>query len=502
MPVEGATYGLGQVVPTNFSCTDAGIGVDTCTGTDGESGQPLNTGSTGPKSFVVNATDVLGHDAAPVIVHYTVGGAAPLVTIDSVSKTTLLPTDSAAVTVTWHAGVAGTYSVRVLGGTDCATGTPVAPPASYSSGPVTTSVAASLFAIGPNVVRVCVTDSSGVTGSDTRTITRESLTGYIAFSRADRIWIIKPDGTGLQKITGNATDPKANKEQFPAISPDGSKIVFSRDSGGRQIWTIDYAGKNPFQLTTGPAGHDEPAWLPGTGAKIVFQSNRAGTKDKDIFVMNADGGSQVNITNLKGDDQSPTWSPDGSLIAFTSNRSGNFEIWTMTASGGAPTELTNDKKKDVDPTWSPDGSKIAFSSDRTAPGSGEQEIWMFSVSSPASLTRLTTMDQGDRAPYWFETSRIVFASQKLAALATVPPAAGATPTKIPNTTKDDKNPGATGKRRRAVATRRRPRGRYSGAWPTPVPPSSSSSHATSRSATSSSPRASTASRGWSARSTG
>jgi Tol biopolymer transport system component len=73
---------------------------------------------------------------------------------------------------------------------------------------------------------------------------------------------------------------------------------------------------------------------------------------------NADGAGVLNLTNNPATDSDPAWSPDGSLIAFTSNRGGTFEIYVMRSNGANPRRLTRDGGGQ--PCWSPDGSKIAF----------------------------------------------------------------------------------------------------------------------------------------------
>ena len=69
--------------------------------------------------------------------------------------------------------------------------------------------------------------------------------------------------------------------------------------------------------------------------------------------MNADGSSQVRLTNNQNDDLHPAWSPDGSHIAFTSYRDGNAEIYVMNADGSDQTNLTNNPGGDWQPAWSP-----------------------------------------------------------------------------------------------------------------------------------------------------
>ncbi|MBZ0097889.1 MAG: hypothetical protein K8F30_02335, partial [Taibaiella sp.] len=94
--------------------------------------------------------------------------------------------------------------------------------------------------------------------------------------------------------------------------------------------------------------------------EILFVSNRDG--NNEIYVVNADGTQQRNLTNNSANDFDPVWSPDGEKIAFMSDRSGNSEIYVMDADGGNLRNLTNSPANDRLPTWSPDGKLVAFAS--------------------------------------------------------------------------------------------------------------------------------------------
>src|SRR5262245_37980713 len=80
---------------------------------------------------------------------------------------------------------------------------------------------------------------------------------------------------------------------------------------------------------------------------------------------------EIQLTSHPADDMSPAWSPDGQMIAFSSTRSGNPDIWVIPANGGEARQLTSHPAPDFEPTWSPDGTQIAFSSTR----SGNFDIW-------------------------------------------------------------------------------------------------------------------------------
>ena len=85
--------------------------------------------------------------------------------------------------------------------------------------------------------------------------------------------------------------------------------------------------------------------------KIAFDTDRDG--NYEIYVMDADGSNQTNLTNNPAQDGYPSWSPDGSVIAFISDRDGNYEIHVMDADGSNLTNLTNNPASDGSPSWLP-----------------------------------------------------------------------------------------------------------------------------------------------------
>ena len=109
--------------------------------------------------------------------------------------------------------------------------------------------------------------------------------------------------------------------------------------------------------------------------------------------MNGDGSGQARLTDNSAKDVAPTWSADGSKIAFQSDRDGNEEIYVMGADGSAQRNLTDSPGEDTRPTWSPDGSKIAFRSDRD----GDWQIYVMNIDG-SGLARLTDNSSRDTDP--------------------------------------------------------------------------------------------------------
>ncbi|MYB47750.1 MAG: hypothetical protein F4X72_00480, partial [Dehalococcoidia bacterium] len=111
-------------------------------------------------------------------------------------------------------------------------------------------------------------------------------------------------------------------------------------------------------------GDTAPSWSDDS-TKVAFSSDETG--DLDIYVMNADGSGRVNLTNREAKDMDPSWSPDGEWIAFLSRTQGKTDIHRVKPDGTGLTSLTvHPAQLYSRPIWSPDGTKIAFTSNRDA----------------------------------------------------------------------------------------------------------------------------------------
>jgi Tol biopolymer transport system component len=96
----------------------------------------------------------------------------------------------------------------------------------------------------------------------------------------------------------------------------------------------------------------------GPNGRIVFALND-GSGGAELYSVNADGSAMRRLTWSPQVEQAPSWSPDGTRIAYESSLGGNFHVWVMNADGSSQTELTSGTQ-DMDPAWSPDGTQIAF----------------------------------------------------------------------------------------------------------------------------------------------
>ena len=112
-----------------------------------------------------------------------------------------------------------------------------------------------------------------------------------------------------------------------------------------------------IRSTPTPLDVQTPAWSPD-GRKLAFVSRRDG--NSEIYVINADGSGQENLTQHPARDSHPSWSRDGRKLAFVSRRDGNSEIYVMNADGSGLRNVTRTPSNDLGPAWSPDGRAIAF----------------------------------------------------------------------------------------------------------------------------------------------
>lgn len=179
---------------------------------------------------------------------------------------------------------------------------------------------------------------------------------YTAINNNSMASTIEVNNVKLNKTTTIKRGTFVNR---PALSPDGSRIVFTVNAV--QLVSLELWKDDAKDLNIGEKGDVWPSFSPD-GSCIVFTSKR--DKDYELYTIKPDGTEPKRLTNSPGMDINAVYSPDGKQIAFTSNRDSNYEIYLMNADGANVRRVTNHPERDDFPCWTPDGKHLLFVGER------------------------------------------------------------------------------------------------------------------------------------------
>jgi TolB protein len=173
------------------------------------------------------------------------------------------------------------------------------------------------------------------------------------------------------------------------MSSDGKSLAFSILKQNADVWRLPVSPEtgepagDPQEVITTTREDSRASWSPD-GSMIAFNSDRGG--DMNLWLHSLKDNSTRQLTRGPGGDFQGTWSADGKTIVFFSSRSGNADIWELDVVSGGLKQLTNGSAIEINPFFSPDGKYIAYQSDQT----GRPEVWVMNAdgSNARQLTRV------------------------------------------------------------------------------------------------------------------
>lgn len=220
------------------------------------------------------------------------------------------------------------------------------------------------------------------------------------------IFVFDADGRNPVRVTQEL----GTAHSEPAWSLDGTRLLFSRiafrpnDQFDSELWLVNADGGNPrLVVADGFAGK----WHPD-GTRIIYSSNKTG--NHEIYTAALDGSGEQRLTDTSADESYPAWSPDGRQIVFcrstgvwnSAASQPTREIFTMNADGTGARQLTENRAPDGNARWSPDGSQLVFSSDRAEPE--RYDVYVMNADG-TDVRQVTHVPSGTRAlsPVWRST---------------------------------------------------------------------------------------------------
>lgn len=226
--------------------------------------------------------------------------------------------------------------------------------------------------------------------------------------------VVKQREMAVKRFTGNTRDLRwmahsISDEVLRVVTgkkgPFTGKIAFvSTATGNKEIYLMDYDGRNVQRLTKNRAINITPDFSPN-GRELIYTSYQKGTPD--LYRRDIATGVETRLTANRSTNIGGAWSPDGNAIALSMSTSGNAELYLLNREGKELGKLTSSPAIDISPAWSPDSRQLAFVSDRL----GKPQVFIMTKEG-LEVRRLTTNGSYNVSPRWSPNGdRIVYCRQ-------------------------------------------------------------------------------------------
>ncbi|MDQ6892582.1 MAG: protein kinase [Acidobacteriota bacterium] len=226
---------------------------------------------------------------------------------------------------------------------------------------------------------VQVTDAPGIESAPTLSPDGKNVVYVRDVNDRKGLYLLRVGGRNPVALTPDS----ASENWQPAFSPDGERIAFRSERDGGGIFVMGSTGESVKRVTD--SGYN-PSWSPDgreialSDTSFYYPTDRGGLSN-GLFAVDVATGRRRDILKRGTDGMQPSWSPHGHRIAYWGLRgsSGQRDVWTIAAdaseANAKPVEVTNDTALDWSPTWSPDGNFLYFSSNR----GGTMNLWRVKI---------------------------------------------------------------------------------------------------------------------------
>jgi TolB protein len=223
---------------------------------------------------------------------------------------------------------------------------------------------------------------------------RGTMIAYTTYAANSRLLVMDATTSRSRVLAGPARNTTFST---PVFTPDDKTIIFARSGdAGTDLYSVGANGGDaPRRLTLGRGFENSEPTVSPDGRRIVYVGNSLGRPE--LYIMESDGTNVEVLTNYEDSERNyrsdPDWSPDGRTIAYTERLNGRFQVRTINPNGSAPKYRTSEGENEQ-PSFAPDGRHLVFTSTR----SGVRQLWVLDIQT--NRFRQLTQSAGSRLGAW------------------------------------------------------------------------------------------------------